>query len=384
MKLKTLRMVATLATVGACSQAALAEGGPEINFSGFGTLGFVSTNSDTAAFRNGIRQDQGATESDTDLGVDSRVGLQANVKFNDTFSAVGQVLAMRRDGEFAPSLEWLYGQAKVADWADVRLGRMVLPVFMMSDSRNVGYASHWLRAPQEVYAYYPPTSFDGVQGVFRHNMADTNFTLQVSAGTSKADVSFNPGYQNPLTNAVLNGVLEYNKLYSFNLVAEHGNWTGRFGYTVGSDTEVSLGGATVEAGKDKFTGLGLQYDNGSLLVLTEYVTRRWTTDLPTGNDAFFDGDAYSISAGYRFGSVMPYVTTSTFKPKANALFFDKTPGNTRTNAIGVRWDFMKNVAFKAQVEETKGTILGHILPIDPTFNPRDKVRAISVAMDFVF
>lgn len=376
MKLKSI-CVATAVLAGTFCQVATAA--PEVQFSGFGTLGYVTTNSDKAVFRNGFTQDKGATNSDTDFGVDTRLGLQANIKFDETFSAVGQVLARETEGDFGANLEWFYGQAKVADWLDLRVGRMVLPVFMVSDSRYVGYAGHWLRSPQEVYGFYPPTSFDGAQAVLRQNLADTQFTLRLSAGTADSDIYFGNTTTTPTA-----GTVEYKRLYSTSLTAENGNWQGHFGYTVGDKTKVQGGGGAISTeGKDKFTGLGVQYDNGTLLVMSEYVMRRYTSN--DASDKGFDSDGYYVSAGYRFGSWMPYVSTSTFKPKGA---FWKTiyanAGNGKTNAIGVRWDAMKNTAIKAQIEETKGTPGAQLMVIDPSFDPNKKVRAISVGVDFVF
>lgn len=367
MSFKSLRIAAAVAATLACGQAAQAEG-LEYNFSGFGTLGYVSSNTDTAAFRNGARQDKGATDSSGSWEVDSRIGLQANVKFNETFSAVGQVLAIRRDGEFAPTVEWLYGQAKVTDWADVRVGRMVLPVFMVSDSRNVGYASHWLRAPQEVYGLYPASAFDGIQGVFRHNMADTNFTLQVSAGSSKADIftaNSATGYN------IVSGTSDYKNIRSLNLVAEHGNWTARAGYT-----ETGINFNPIQDAKDKFTGFGLQYDDGKLLVMSEYVMRRFSDDV---FNKFFDSDAYYISTGYRFGEFMPFVSASTFKPKG---IYYGTAETGHALAVGIRWDVMKNVALKAQIEQSKHNT--NLLELSPAYDPNKTLRTISVGADFVF
>lgn len=151
------------AAAALCAAPALAatQFGEQVTLSGFGTIGATVTDNSDAQFRSDLRQPRGADES-VDFGVDSKLGLQANAKFNDTFSAVGQLLVSRRSSK-AASLEWLYGQAKLPMGFTAKLGRMVLPTFMVSDSRNVGYAAHWLRAPHEVYSLYPPSSFDGGQ-----------------------------------------------------------------------------------------------------------------------------------------------------------------------------------------------------------------------------
>lgn len=374
MKFSPIRAAMVTAIWAAGSTVAMAADGPDVTFSGFGTLGYTTTNSDAVQFRSTIRQHKGATESNGDFGVDSKLGLQANVKFNETFSAVGQVLAMRRDGEENPTVEWLFGQAKVADWADLRVGRMVLPTFMLSDSRNVGYASHWLRAPQETYGFFFPTSFDGVQGVLRGAVGGFNLTTQLSAGTSKSDAYF----FGPV------GQADYKKIYSVNMLAEQGNWTFRLGYTAGADTEVTSSSQN-EKGKDKFSGLGVQYDNGDLLVMSEYVTRRWTSKVNSALDGVFDSDGYYVSAGYRFGSFMPYVTYSRYEPKGLAFTLQPGyPNDGETQAIGLRWDAMKNVAVKAQVEEVKGTQGTQLLGVAGQTYNGEKVRAVSIAVDFVF
>lgn len=376
MKFKTLRIAATVMALGASSQLALADSNlPDFKFSGFGTLGVVSTNTGDALFRANSRQQTGADNSNPDLGVDSRLGLQADVKFNETFSGVGQALISRRDGEFAGELEWLFGQAKVNDWASVRLGRMVLPTFLVSDSRSVGYASHWLRAPIDTYGTYIPTSFDGAQAVFRNTVAGANVTTQLSLGQSKSDLFA------ARNGAILPGKVDYSELYSLNVVAEKGDFTVRFGHTLGKDTEVRIGGALVGKGDDSFTGLGLQYDNGSLLVVSEYVKRGWSA--AGAGDKFFNSNAYYLSSGYRFGAFMPYVTLSRFEPKGG--IYGAVKKTHSTDAVGVRWDVMKNVAVKAQYEEVKGSSGVQWLPKNSAFNGNtSNARVTSFAVDFVF
>jgi hypothetical protein len=83
--------------------------------------------------------------------VDSRLGLQGVATY-DKFSVTGQLLTQRvGTTDIKPRVEWLFASYSATDWLDVRLGRMVLPLFVLSDTRNVGFSSVWLRAPHEVY-----------------------------------------------------------------------------------------------------------------------------------------------------------------------------------------------------------------------------------------
>jgi hypothetical protein len=342
-----------------------AEEGIDFKFSGFGTLGAVVTNTDEAQYRASLRQGKGADTS-ADFGVDSRLGLQANVNFNQMFSAVGQVLVSRRDGQDGPQLEWLFGQARLASWADVRLGRMVLPAFMLSDTRNVGFASHWIHAPHESYATYPPTSFDGVQASFRTEWQGFKLSAQPSYGKTESKLFFGlPG----------KSTLEYDSITALALTAEYGDWLLRYGVVGGRKPTLTNSVMTISAGgnMDRFTDLGVQYDNGSLLFLAQYTTRRQSSGV-------FDSNGLYASLGYRIDNWTPYITAAKFENKGAA--YDNHADDS-TYSAGVRWDFMKNVALKYQYDATTPSF--HFVNGSDAFKAANaRVNVHSVALDFVF
>lgn len=335
--------------------------GDHLNISGFGTLGAVGTDNDEADYRSDIRQHRGATES-IDFGVDSKLGVQANLKLNDTFSAVGQVLASRRHTE-RPVVEWLYGQAALPAGVTVKLGRMVLPTFLVSDSRAVGYAQHWLRAPQTVYTQYPASSFDGAQLQYRRGLGAVNLTAQLSFGEAKADLA--------TRNVVAKADLP--RVASLNLLLESGNWLARFGHTASPDT--TLKGLPFPEFDDKFTGYGLQYDNGTALVMGEYARRRQS------GAGLLDSDSWYVSGGWRFGAWMPYATVGQMTPKGAGY---GTTDHDTLRALGLRWDAMQNVAVKAQVEHITSGVSSFVQGSRAFYAQRPGVRVISATVDFVF
>lgn len=349
---------ATVALISGAATAAT-QFGEHVTLTGFGTIGVTSTNTDQAQLRSDIRQGRGA-DKDIDFGVDSRLGLQANAKFNDTFSAVGQILVSRRISNSA-ALEWLYGQATLPAGFDVKLGRMVVPTFMVSDSRSVGYAAHWLRAPQEVYALYTSSSFDSGQLNYRTSMGPANLTVQLSAGETQSDAEL-AGRQVKLKNS---------NLRSINVLLETGDWLFRAGQT---EADLSYTGLPIPTQQDKFSGLGVQYDNGTAIVMAEYATRRSPQSL-------VDSDSWYASAGWRFGAWTPYVTVSRFKPKGLAY---PNRATESTEALGVRWNAMSNLAIKAQVQNTQGVSANFVNQTPSFFAAPPKVRVLSLAVDFVF
>lgn len=348
--------------LGAPAAMAATQIGEHVAVSGFGTIGAMVTDNDGAQYRSDLRQSRGADKS-ADFGIDSRLGLQANVKFNDTFSAVGQLLTSRRQSD-RPVVEWLYGQANLPAGFSLQLGRMVLPTFMVSDSRSVGYAAHWLRAPQEVYALYPASAFDGGQLQYKATLGPVNLTAQLAAGKTKSDISL-------LGTAV---TIDFEKLRSANLLLETGNWLLRLGQTQAPGVKIS--GFGLPPLDDKFTGVGVQYDNGTLLVMGEYTMRRQSAPAP------FDSNSWYLSSGWRFGVWMPYATVSRLTPKGSRSGL--VPAD-KVSAIGLRWDAMRNVAIKAQYQKIDAAAGASYVNVSPAFAAeRPTVNALSVAVDFVF
>ncbi|WP_028998289.1 porin [Azohydromonas australica] len=356
----SMRTVAVLAALGACAFSAWAEA--SFTFGGYGTLGAVRASTDEVQFRSSPRQHKGADRS-VDLGVDSRLGLQATLHVDEAFSAVGQVLTSRRDGREGPQLEWLYVQSTPMQGLDLRAGRLVLPIFMVSDTRNVGYAIHWLRAPNEVYGPYAHTSFDGAQLLWRSSDGPVNLGVQASAGTSEA----------PLFLAVRTD-LKYRRLYSVAVTAERNAWTLRASRTLGKGATFS--GTPVPSGDDTFTDIGAQYDDGRFIAVGEYIWRSYSAM------GLLDHAAFYVSAGLRLGSLTPYATYARFMPEGLSFGVNAPDGTTR--AVGLRWDVARNVALKAQIEATRHSKYAFVDPT-PGFTARQpSVRAMSVAMDFVF
>lgn len=378
MKLQTTLSV-PLTAIALAVGSAHAVAAPDVRVSGFGTLGYVTTDTNDAEYRSSLRQHKGATDSSGDWGVDSRLGLQANATFNETFSAVAQGYVSRRDGDSSPDIEWLFLQADVLDGTSLRAGRMLVPTFFLSDFRHVGYAQHWLRTPVEVYGNFLNTSFDGVQSVTRFSMGDYNATVQLSGGEATGNKKyFKIGPRFSETDE------QSDSLYSANVTLQRGDWSGRLGYTHMRDVEIIAMGNALFSGHDDFFSAGLQYDNGSLLAMSEYIWRRW--DASGAEDGALDSEAFYLTAGYRFGSVMPYVTYSEFTPQGDGYLASHigTNGTRKTTAIGARWDLARNLALKAQVEEVSGG-MGDQFLADPIHQLREPTTQVySIALDFIF
>src|SRR5690606_6691127 len=332
--------------------------------SGYGTLAGTVTDNAAYAFRSSMNQSEGAQKG-FDFFTDSKLGVQAVANFNTGFSVTGQLLGQRRrvdrtgdsNSDFEVGFEWLYAQYSPTSNLDLRLGRVVLPAFMISDSRNVGYSQPWLRAPLSVYAGMPLTNVDGGQINWRIPAGSAIVSVQPTYGQSSFNVS----------NGIQSGSLVLKDrtkwVAGLNVGLEYGDWLIRAGQLTSRspDTELRLFGASRPAVsydlKDSFTSAGVQFDNGTAVVMAEW-SKRKMSDMPlNGNlgmlEPLYQSTRYPgrpllknqnfyVAGGWRFGSVLPMLS---YGQTRNMFSGEKN----REISGSVRWDFMNNLALKAQL-----------------------------------
>jgi len=415
-------VIATLLALPLAVSTAYAQDGNgfgSVKVSGFGTGAVTYADTDKAEF---VRSNQASGSSKNfRTGIDSNLGLQADMAVNSWLSFTGQVL-VRQDAEehFGAELAWAFAKARLSDELSMRVGRVGLPVFMISDYRNVGYANTMLRPPAELYSQVPMNSIDGADVTWQHSFGDTTVTSQLAVGQAKTPLSHTTHVRSKDTIAL-------------NVVAEHGPFTLRAGHartTMSVTGNASLNGLvgglraagtgyrlpqlTVLAGeievnekKGTFSSLGLSMDWNNIVVQSEFAKRK--------NNSYYINEttAWYAMGGYRIGKFLPYVSHANLKidsaivntvPAACPPGYPAacTPtlqqlragvsrlpnsgvgqGEQSTNTIGVRWDFASSVALKVQIDRVKpknGT--GLFVNAQPGFN--DTVTVGAVALDFVF
>jgi predicted porin len=367
MTLKPLAWAAATAALALAAPAHAADGGPDIKFSGYGTVAASTLSDDSLGLTRTQTQSKGVGNK-LDIGSDSRLGLQAVVNFQSGFSFTAQVEAERRiqsvfgqDKEFDPEVNWLYGQYQFLPSMNVRLGRVALPVYLFSDSVKVTYAQPWLRAPLHIYSTQGFDSIDGVQLNWRDSFGGLNLSAQLTHGQSKS--TFRAGGQIVTLEPDVNTAA---------LTAEYGDWLLRL-----ARSEMTAPFPPFAKVADKYTSVGLQYDNGSALLLAEYATRREPSQPAPVNMPLAKGDYGYVGAGWRFGSLLPMLTVS----KGHAELLGSPTVSAHAVTFSLRYDVAPNVSLKGQVEQYQAndsTVF--ITPASDTH----KVQSYTVGLDFVF
>lgn len=383
------------------------------SLSAFGTLGLVHSSEGLADFTAAPAKPRGAGFSrSTSADVDSLVAAQLDVRLHPRLSAVVQVIAEQNyDHSFRPHVEWANVTWRVTPEFDLRIGRTVLPILMLTESRKVGYGNAWVRPPVAVYGLVPFTNNDGIDAILRLPVGAATHTLQAAAGRSNPRF---PSASGATTAKVRESI-------SVSDTVEHGFATLRVSYgrarvTIPAANTLFDGfrrfgpaGAAIAERYDvkdtlvTFAGVGASFDPGPWFAMGEW-TRTRSASVRGTKSAWYAG------GGARFGKFTPYALYS----HANAdnlsdpgLALASLPPALaqagaglnaaldaalrakpvqRTFAVGGRWDLSKNTAFKLQFDHIRigAGSTGTLANIQPGFQPGGRLQVWSATVDFVF
>ncbi len=386
------------------------------SFSGYGTLGVAHSDNDRADYLvDAFRPSGPGFTHDWSADVDSRLGAQVTASLGSRVSAVVQVLSHQAyDDSYRPMVEWANVKLQATPDIAVRAGRVVLPIFLETDSRRVGYANPWVRPPVEVYSLVPVTTSDGVDGSWRMQPGDWVNTVQVTLGRSDSHFPDSGGFKAG-TAKVRNELAVVDTL-------ERGFATLRLSYGQARLTVDALQplfdayrqfGPTGEALAQRFevsdrlvhfSGVGASYDPGRWFAMAEWA--RFDTDSLLGVKS-----GWYASGGWRFGRLTPYATYARVKADSDT----SNPGlptqglppplaglagqlnaalnnelglipQQHTVSLGLRWDALRNAAFKLQYDRVAvaASSYGTFGNIQPGFHRGETVDVFSAVVDFVF
>ncbi len=385
------------------------------SFQGYGTVGLVHSTEKKADFIAHDLQRRGAgRHANWSAEVDSRVGAQIDGKFNSSLSGVIQVTSEQRyDGSYDPEIEWANLKYQITPDVSVRAGRIVLPTFLLSDSRKVGYAMPWVRPPVEVYSLNPLSRLDGVDGSLRYSFAEVNNTLQFGIGQSSVRMPDDEG-----------GKVEAKRGWVISDTVEYGASTLHFTYirargSISSYDQLFNGYRNLagvpglapyvnrvidkyEADDKRFSifTVGASYNPGKWFAMGEY-------GVIDTHSVYGKRSGWYVSSGYRLREWTPYVTYAEARrnsnssdpgvpnPGANPLIgglnselnkqLSASPIQ-KTISVGVRWDCAKNVALKMQFDHTNigANSPGSLDHQADEYSPGGKFNAYSLTADFLF
>jgi hypothetical protein len=155
----------------------------KFEWDGFGTIGAGVLDDDsinrTSAFPHSV------FEEGVQYDVDTRLGLQGTVAFDESLSATVQVVTIGSE-DYDLDLEWAYFGYDINDDTLLRIGRMRRPLYAYSDYVHVGYSYPWARPPLEVYSrdlrFYD--GLDAIDLLHQKSVGDWILNTEVYYGNS--------------------------------------------------------------------------------------------------------------------------------------------------------------------------------------------------------
>ncbi len=384
---------------------------------GFGTIGGVLSDSNDLAFKRNVLQDKVVTKDTPQILTDSQIGIQFSAEYQSKITGTVQFLAKERTDSFDDLLNLAYLQMNVTPRLSIRAGRLPLDICLLSENRNVGYSYLWSRPVPEFYGQFFLDSFNGFDVAYKIQTRIGFFELRGATGRFDIIVPYDEGED-----------LDTHLRSFFNVNARYQRkfWESRFSYMQATFDETSGDFDTFiqfakvlppvyraklnryfeefylfEGSRIEHFSYSLGYNDNHLVLQSEIGRLQFERAMGLTFDSAY------LSAGYRMGNLTPFgvlawLHSSTDKPPQSGNFIhapaevqgiiqylnetnNSLQAKQTTASLGVRWDFLDNVAMKAQWNHHWVSGKGSYLWDKNLSEPKTtEINTFSLSLDFIF
>lgn len=384
----------------------------------YGTLGVTVSDSDKLGFRRDISSVSSAYQGEIEPFIDTQFNLQFSASYKNRLETTIQ-LKIRDQGlndkldDYIPIVFVTYRHSPT--WS-IRVGRLPIDVFMLSESRDVSYSYPWVRQITNSYGLFELDSYEGMDLNFSTHINDGFLQWRVSAGSFEAHLA-------PSEDELLR--TEFENYYSSIVQFDKANWRLRASY-MQADVEDFYFVYGEKLSVERFLKIAPTLNEATLRIFTEaspyegtsvrqtalgasYENKRWQLQAEGTVTRIKDSEAFNfnsgyVSAAYRINKWTPYTAVarlqSSGRPSANAAFDPLTDeqryalepmgtlvsnnANHTSFIAGLRWDFRHNMALKLQWNRHRigrhGAYLWHL---KPGSNNERYVNTWSLNLDFI-
>ena len=238
---------------------------------------------------------------------DTRYGINLRTELTSDITGAAQLLAHNRDGNaYDFDLEWGFVEYTMGNFR-VRVGKLNLQTFLLSDYIEVGYLYPWVRPPEEVYGFNPMRNYPGFEIMHTANVGKGKFTSMLFMGSN--DVQLSPSTTFKARNGI--GTNFQLDMPNFTLRAGFISPTVEYVQTPHFNAVPGVGVLTMDGGQIKnndrmyMTTVGFSFDYAGLVGYGEYI--KTTTD-GSLHEIFPDQEGSYVTLGYQVGKFLPFVT----------------------------------------------------------------------------
>jgi hypothetical protein len=377
-------------------------------FRGFGTLGASTHDTDGIEFRRNTGQGDGVESGEIDFNTDSLAGVQFDFRLNSKFDVVAQgVIRQRADGDWSPRLSQGFLRFSPDDALVLRAGRIGYDIYLLAESRQVGFSYLTARPSAEFYGQITNDEIDGLDIAYTRRLGRGLFKARAFGGEGSGELAFATGPESDTTGDVYGATFDY--IFR--------GWTARvamvqFNYDADASIPLLVGGLRMtgfpsalavadDLDEDVFQShgvqLGVAYDDGPMLAQIMYGAV--TSDSIAGPK--FD-KLYTLF-GYRLQKWTPFVSYASSTDRepihdaglppipqlaplnaAVVQIQQATRSTQHTTSLGLRYDLNSHVDFKFQVDRTHVRDSSVMFDYRPSAGTPYGLTVITAAVDFVF
>lgn len=336
----TARVLGLAICLASTSAFALEQGEALIN--GFGTVGVTHLGGEDDGRSYGI---SGQTNDSWRGDQLSKFGAQLTYGVTDSVGLTLQTTAKAYGDEWKANLEWAYLSWQSTDNLMMRVGRLRTPVYMYSESIDVGFSYPWLRLPDEVYSQVQLSNYEGADIVYNLPLSFATLSFQLAGGITKNrdyyiyDEEFDIDYDNVFGSSVSLATNDFGTFRVGYVEADiDTDISGSFTDIFGNPGTASL--LALDKDKGKFTSIGYQYDNGTWLTANEWTSRVIENDGSNSTDSFY------LMGGRRFGDFLAHVTYAQL---------DEDEGRQSSWTLGLNYNILPTVVLKGEYKRVDTT-----------------------------
>jgi hypothetical protein len=383
-------------------------GASRITLRGFGTLAVTTQDTDGIEFRRNVGQPRGVAGSRFELSTDSIAGAQIDVKVTPDFDVMAQaVTRLRADGSYSLGLTQGFVRYSPDDSLQLRAGRLGYDIYLLAESRQVGYSYLSLRPAPEFYGQLTNDKIDGADIAYTRRAGRGLVRARLFGGGAGGETAFVDGSYSDTDGNIFGACLDY--LYQ--------GWTARvavlrFEYDADPRMAPLISGLSstgvpesVDIADDldhrvlssQGMQLGVAYDDGPLQAQVLYGL------VKSGSVAGPGFQNLYVLAGYRVRQFTPYASYAASRdrdpPRSTGLpalpmvapLNDGIAGmqssvrtTQHTASIGVRFDFSSHFDLKFQIDRVSRRDAAVVFDRRTQAGGPVDFTVAAVALDFVF
>lgn len=301
---------------------------------------------------------------------DSRYGINFRTQTSERLSGAAQLLGAGRNNNFRMEVEWAYVNYDFTDSINMRVGKLNLQTFLLSDYIEVGYLYPWIRPPEEVYSFVPFRNFPGAELMHTARFGKNSLTSQIFMGSADVEIASDTVFSGQ------DGI-------GVNFQLDTPYITLRAGYITPVIKLTTLDGSIIldEGDRAKSLTFGFSWDWNGFIGYGEYID---ATTEGTSQGFIPDQSGYYFTLGYQFGDFLPHVTVAGTDGEALCPAPCAQPTIQDSIAFGVRYDLNDSMAFKFESKLIEPETAGSSFNAVPLAAGEEDFIITSLAIDIIF